>query len=39
VNLRADDEKRDPKPTADLAAAVSAAVAGPKNYTNVILGK
>jgi FkbM family methyltransferase len=38
VDLRADDETLDRRPTAQLAAAVRAAIAGPRNYTNVILG-
>jgi FkbM family methyltransferase len=38
VDLRADDETLDRRPIGELAAAVRAAVAGPRNYTNVILG-
>jgi FkbM family methyltransferase len=38
VDLRADDETLDQRPIGELAAAVRAAVAGPRNYTNVILG-
>ncbi|HKE86919.1 MAG TPA: FkbM family methyltransferase [Vicinamibacterales bacterium] len=37
VDLRADDETLDRRATAELAAAVQAAVAGGKNYTNVVL--
>jgi FkbM family methyltransferase len=37
VDLRADDETLDRRATVELAAAVQAAVAGGKNYTNVIL--
>jgi FkbM family methyltransferase len=39
VDLRADDETLDRQPAADLAAAVRRAIAGSRNYTNVILGK
>jgi FkbM family methyltransferase len=38
VDLRADDETLDRRPTAQLAASVRAAIAGHRNYTNVILG-
>ena len=38
VDLRADDETLDRRRSADLAAAVRNAIAGPRNYTNVILG-
>ena len=38
VDLRADDETLDRRPSATLAAAVRTAIAGPRNYTNVILG-
>jgi FkbM family methyltransferase len=38
VDLRADDETLDRRPMADLAAAVRRAVAGQRNYTDVILG-
>ena len=38
VDLRADDETLDRRPMGDLAAAVARAVAGQRNYTNVILG-
>jgi len=38
VDLRADDETLDRQPSANLASAVRQAIAGPRNYTNVILG-
>jgi FkbM family methyltransferase len=38
VDLRADDETLDRQPSANLASAVRKAIAGPRNYTNVILG-
>jgi hypothetical protein len=38
VDLRADDETLDRRPTAQLAASARAAIAGRRNYTNVILG-
>ena len=38
VDLRADDETLDRRPSAALAAAVRKAIAGPRNYTDVILG-
>jgi FkbM family methyltransferase len=38
VDLRADDETLDRRRSTDLAAAVRNAIAGPRNYTNVILG-
>jgi FkbM family methyltransferase len=38
VDLRADDETLDRRPTVQLAASVRAAIAGHRNYTNVILG-
>jgi FkbM family methyltransferase len=38
VDLRADDETLDRRPSANLASVVRTAIAGPRNYTNVILG-
>jgi hypothetical protein len=38
VDLRADDETLDRQASTTLAGAVRKAIAGPRNYTNVILG-
>jgi len=38
VDLRADDETLNRQRSANLASAVRNAIAGPRNYTNVILG-